>query len=44
MARQAAVPGARPAQLRFSLNPLAPAQILGGSRARIVLGSVQYRF
>jgi hypothetical protein len=44
MARQSAVPAARPAQLRFSLNPLAPAQILGGSRARIVLGSVHYRF
>jgi hypothetical protein len=44
MARQSGPPAARPAQLRFSLNPLAPAQILGGSRARIVLGSVHYQF
>lgn len=43
MARQSS-PAKRGAQLRFSLNPLAPAQILGGSRARIVLGSAQYRF
>ena len=44
MARQSSAPPAPDANLRFSVNPLAPAQILGGSRARIVLGSVQYRF
>lgn len=45
MAKQSSPPGARDTQLRFfSVNPLAPAQILGGNRARIVLGSVQYRF
>jgi hypothetical protein len=44
IARQAAGPAAPEAKLQFSLNPLAAAQILGGSRARIVLGSAQYRF
>jgi hypothetical protein len=43
MARQSS-PARRGAQLRFSVNPLAPAQLLAGSRARIVLGSAQYRF
>ena len=44
MARQSAGRGAPEANLRFSVNPLAAAQVLGGSRARVVLGSVQYRF
>jgi hypothetical protein len=44
MARQFPKPAAPGGRLNFSINPLAPAQILGGSRARISLGSVQYRF
>ncbi len=44
MARQSAKPAAPAGRLQFSLNPLAAAQIFGGSRARVTLGSVQYRF
>jgi hypothetical protein len=44
LARQSSRPSASDARLRFSVNPLAPAQMVSGRRARIVLGSVQYRF
>ena len=45
MARQSAKPAARATgRLQFSVNPLAAAQIFGGSRSRVTLGSVQYRF
>lgn len=44
LARQSIRPSAPGGRLNFSINPLAPALILEGSRARITLGSVQYRF
>jgi hypothetical protein len=44
MARQSAKPAAPAGRLQFSVNPLAAAQIFGGSRARVTLGSVQFRF
>lgn len=44
IARQSAKAVSSSGRLQFSVNPLAPAQMLGGSRARVMLGSVQFRF